>query len=321
MGFLLLVVAAALLWVGAELFTDHAIDAAERLGVTTLAVGLVLAGAEPEELITAVSAALRGRGGIAAGDAFGANVTMLTLILGGAAVLRGVPVSERVRTYAVGAAALGAVAAALATDGTVAGWGGLLLVASYGVAVAVVWRREQRPPAIGELAERFEGGHEDRAPVGDRPGGDRRASPPWRAVGLAGVGIAVMASGGWLAVLAAERIVDALGQPDGAVGLTFVALATTAELIALLVAATRRDVAELAVAGIVGSVAYNATVTLGVAALVRPLATDGVVASAWTAALLPLAVVALAGRSGRIGRLPGAVLTGGYVAYLVLILA
>jgi Ca2+/Na+ antiporter len=55
--------------------------------VTGLAVGLLLAGAEPEELITAVIAAARGQGGIAAGDAIGANITMLTLVVGLAAFL------------------------------------------------------------------------------------------------------------------------------------------------------------------------------------------------------------------------------------------
>lgn len=45
--------------------------------MTGLAVGLLLAGAEPEEMITAGIAAVRGQGGIAAGAAIGANITML----------------------------------------------------------------------------------------------------------------------------------------------------------------------------------------------------------------------------------------------------
>ena len=87
-GFGLLAVAAVLLTIGAELFAEHAADASRRLGVTALAIGLVLAGAEPEELVTAVFASGQHHPGIAAGDAIGANVTMLTIVLGLAALIR-----------------------------------------------------------------------------------------------------------------------------------------------------------------------------------------------------------------------------------------
>ena len=87
-GFLLLAGAAVLLVAGAELFTEHASAAGRRLGVSLLVIGLVLAGAEPEELFTAILAAVRERPAIAAGDAIGANITMLTLVLGLGALLR-----------------------------------------------------------------------------------------------------------------------------------------------------------------------------------------------------------------------------------------
>ena len=60
-GALLLAGAALLLVAGAELFVENAAGAARRLGVTVLAVGLLLAGAEPEELLTAALAAAQDR--------------------------------------------------------------------------------------------------------------------------------------------------------------------------------------------------------------------------------------------------------------------
>jgi len=57
---------------------------------------------------------------------------------------------------------------------------------------------------------------------------------------------------------------------DSAAGLTLLALATTAELFALAWAAMWRGVSEIAVAGVVGSVAYNGTASLGVAPLSAP---------------------------------------------------
>jgi cation:H+ antiporter len=50
-GLVLLAVSAGALLLGAELFAEHAAAAGRRLGVTALAVGVLLAGAEPEELI------------------------------------------------------------------------------------------------------------------------------------------------------------------------------------------------------------------------------------------------------------------------------
>ena len=95
---------AAVLAVGAELFAEHAAAAGRRVGVTALAVGLLVAGAEPEEMITAAIASARHHPGIALGDALGANVTMLTLVLGSIAVLVGLPLSARVAVMPLGRA-------------------------------------------------------------------------------------------------------------------------------------------------------------------------------------------------------------------------
>jgi cation:H+ antiporter len=311
-GLVLLAGAALLLIAGAELFTDHAVAASRHLGVTALAIGIVLAGAEPEELITAVTAVARGRPGIAAGDAFGANVTMLTLVIGLAAVVRGVPVGGRVRRYAIGASGLAVAAALLARGGAVTPVEGWFLVALYVVAVVAVWRIEHDVPAVGELAEAMEEAEEAET--------EGRERPTMLHVVLVLAGVAVMASGGWLAVLGAERVVAAMGVADSAVGLTFVALATTAELLALVWSAGRRDLEELAVAGIVGSVAYNATVTLGLSAAVGTVTTAGVTTSAWIAAGLPLGILLLGGRGHRIGRVAGALLLVGYAVYVTLLL-
>jgi cation:H+ antiporter len=72
-----------------------------------------------------------------------------------------------------------------------------------------------------------------------------------------------------------------LGVAQSGIGLTVVALATSAELFALVWSARRHEVSELALVAIVGSVIGNATATMGVAALVRPTPTTGVLGAAW----------------------------------------
>lgn len=307
-GWLLLLGAAALLLGGAELFVENAAGAARRLGVTVVAVGVLLAGAEPEELLTAVLAAVRDRPGLAAGDAVGANVTMLTACLGLAALVRPLQLARRVRTYAVLSAVAGGLAVLALVSGDVSRVEGALLLAAYVGLVALVWWREKEPPALGELAE-----------VDDDEDEVRR---PAVALGLALLGIALMLAGGDLAVRGAVRVVESLGRTDSAVGLTILALATTAELFALVLTAVRHDVPEIAVAGVVGSATYNATATLGAAALARPLLLDGdsLLVSAGVSAVLPILVLVLAPR-GRLGRPAGAVLCAGYATYLLLVLA
>lgn len=260
-----------------------------------LAVAVLLAGAEPEELVTAVLAAAQDRPGLAAGDAVGANVTMLTAALGLAALVRPLPVGRRTRLYAAGSAVAGLLAL-LALQGGVRRVEGVLLVLAYVLLVGLVWRREQEPPALGELAE---------APDGD-------GTVPRLLAGLV-----LMTAGGAAAVEGATRLVDATGRGDTAIGLTALALATTVELFAIVLAAARHGVQEVAVAAVVGSTAYNATLTLGAAAVVTDL--PEVVGPAAVAAALPLAVV-LAARRGTLGRPAGAGLLAAYAVFLVLVL-
>lgn len=309
LGLLLLAGAAGLLIGGAELFVENAASAAGRLGVTVLAIGLLLAGAEPEELLTAVLAAVQNRPGLAAGDAIGANVTMLTGCLGLAALVRPLRLGRRVMQYAVLSAVAGALALLALLDGHVSRVEGALLVLSYIALVALIWWREREPPRIGELAELDDDDH-------DKTEGGRSATA---GLLLALVGVAAMLVGGDLAVNGAVRVVESFGRTDSAVGLTVLALATTAELFALVFSAARHDVPEIAVAGVVGSAAYNATATLGAAALARPLTAHGLVVPAVIAALLPIVVLLLATR-GRLGRPAAALLVVGYVAFVVLVL-
>jgi cation:H+ antiporter len=265
---------------------------------------VLLAGAEPEELLTAVLASARERPGLAAGDALGANITMLTAALGLAALVQPLPVGRRVRLYAVGATGAGLLAVGGLLDGRVGRVEGAGLLLAYALLVAAVWRRERTPPAIGELAELDD---------------DDCTRPPAVAVLLVIVGLVVMTVGGVAAVEGAVRVVEALGRTDEAVGLVVLGLATTAELFALVLAAARRGVEEVAVAAVVGSAAYNATMTLGASAVVAPLDVDGLVVPGLLAAVLPLVVV-VAGVSGRLGRPAGAALVASYAVFGVLVL-
>jgi cation:H+ antiporter len=314
----LLVAGAALLTAGAEGFAENVTAASSHLGVSVLALGLLLAGAEPEEAVTAMLAAGQGHPALAAGDAIGANLVILTLTLGLAALVTRLPVTRRAVEYGLASAVLGAVAWLFLLNGVLGRLEGLLLVLLYVGGVVWVWRREKAPPLIGEMAEleekEREHGHDGRAAPDEATG---------RALLLVLLGLLGMVAGGFLAVRGAEGLVGVLHVGESVIGLTVLALATSAEMVALVWAARRRGLTEVVVAGTVGSVAYNATVSLGLAGLVDPLVLgrhNVILTAAGAAAVLPL-VLLLGARSGTLPRAVGAVLVVAYVGGVGFLLA
>lgn len=326
MPVLLVVLGAALLTAGAEWFAENVTAAAAGLGVSALALGVLLAGAEPEEAVTAMLASGQGHPALAAGDAIGANLVILTLALGLAAVLTRLPVRRAALEYGGAAAFAGGVAWLLLLNGVLGRLEGLVLVLLYVAGVAWVWRRERRPPMVGELAERAEAagrGDLDLAGPGDLDLARGDDDATGRALGKVLLGVLAMVAGGAVAVRGAEGLVDVLRLGESVVGLTVLALATSAEMVALVWAARRRGLSELVVAGTVGAVAYNATVTLGLAALVDPLLLgrhNVIVTVAAVTAVLPL-VLLVAHRPGVLPRPVGAVLVIAYVGAVGFLLA
>ena len=297
---LLLVIGAVLLTVGAEAFAEHVQGASSRLGVSVVALGVLLAGAEPEEAVTAMLASAQGHPALAMGDAIGANLVILTLTLGLAALFTGLPVSRRVIEYAVAAAGVGALVVLLSWNGLVSRVEGVALLLLYVGGVAWVWRREQQPPVVGEPA----GVHDE-----------KENEEPSRALLLVLLGLLGMVLGGYLAVRGADGLVDVFDANESVIGLTVLALATSAEMVALVWAARRRGVAEIVVAGAVGAVAYNATVSIGLAAVVSPLAIgkgSPILVIALGTAVLPLLLL-VGRRRGRVPRALGVALIAAYV--------
>jgi cation:H+ antiporter len=299
----------AIVW-GAEAFAENLAVAASRLGVTAFALGLLLAGAEPEELATAVAATARGAPAIAFGDAVGANVTICLVAVGVGAVVAPLPFGTRVLRYGVLALPLGAAAVAFAWDGAVGRTEGGVLVAGYVAYVAAIWAAERRPPSLGETGELAEAAA---APAGRRVG---------REIAVVLAGLAAMVVGATLLVDAVRDLVD-VEADQVLISLTIVGFATGFELVVLAWSSARRGISEAVVAGVLGSYAYNATMTLGVAAVVRPLrvADATLLRPSLVVMLASLGVVlVLALRRRALGRAEGALLLGLYPVFVVVAL-
>lgn len=307
---------AAIVW-GAETFAEHLGMAAVRLRVSIFALSLLLAGAEPEELVTALAASLQNLPGIAFGDVIGANIAICLVALGVGAWLAPLPFGKRVMRYALLGVPLGVLATAFVWDGSVNRLEGVVLVGLYILYVAVIWVVERRPPALGE-AEEVEEAQEKLGTATTI----EKLSPIGRELMLVLAGVAAMAMGAALLVEAVRQI-SSVEETQTKLGLTLVGFATAFELVVLAWSAARRGVSEAVVAGVVGSFAYNVTMTLGVAAIARPL-------TILDANLLHLPllmmlaslvlVIALAAPKGSLGKVAGGFLLGAYpLAVLVML--
>jgi cation:H+ antiporter len=304
---------ALIVW-GAEAFAEHLGAASVRLGVSAFALALLLAGAEPEELATVVVASLRGSPGIALGDVIGANIAICLVALGVGAVIAPLPFRASVLRYAVLGLPLGAIAAWVAWDGVVTRPAGALLVGLYIIYVAVIWIVERRPPALGEVHELQEAQE-----AAAHSGADRRVG---RELFFVLAGVAAMAAGATLLVEAVQRITS-VEAAQTVLGLTLVGFATAFELVVLAWSAARRGASEAVVAGVIGSFAYNVTMTLGAGALARPLAIMDATRlhAPWLAMLAALCVVVLlAAPMGRLGRRAGIILLSAYPLFVLAVL-
>jgi cation:H+ antiporter len=298
---------AAIVW-GAERFAEHLADASKRLGVTAFALAILLAGAEPEELASVMTASARGVDGVAFGDVIGANAAIVTIALGVGAWMATIPFGRQVRRYAIGGLAAGLLAAVLMWDGEVGRTEGSVLVVSYVAFVGAIWISERRPPALGEAAELDEG-LED----GGRVGIDL----VWVVAGLAALTV-----GSIMLVEGVRQITD-IEQTQTRLGLTVVGFATAFELVVLAWSASRHGVTEAVIAGVVGSYAYNMSMSLGAGALVAPISIDdsGFLHAPLVAMLaLMAAAILLARRHDRLDRRDAAVLLAGYPVFVLVAL-
>lgn len=293
---------------GAERFAEHLAAASVRLGVSSFALALLLAGAEPEELATGVTASLRGVPAIAFGDVIGANVAICLVAIGVGALVAPLPFGRRVRRYAFAGLPLGALAAWTSWDGHVGRAEALVLVTAYAGFVATIWVIERHPPTLGESSELAEASSHD--PPG-RVGSDLL---------LLLAGVVAMAVGAYALVEGIRRL-SGVETTQTKLGLTVVGFATAFELVVLAWSSARRGITEAVVAAVVGSFAYNATMTLGGAALARPLriADASSLHVGWIAMVAALGAVLIASVGGHITRRRALALVALYPAFIMIV--
>ena len=296
-----------LLAAGAEGLVRGSTALALRFGVTPLVVGLTVVsfGTGSPELFVSIQAALKGESGLALGNVVGSNISNIALILGLSSLARPMKVrSELIKREVPVMIAITLLLCLLLLDGMLSRLEGLLLVAgSIGYTTyAYIAARRDRSAVI---AEQFEEALVE----------SRRAA--WLDVLFVVIGFVLLLGGANVLLIGAMNIAEQFGVSQVVIGLTIVAIGTSLpELAASVVASTRRE-PDVAFGNAIGSNILNILLILGVAAVIRPIETQGLrifdigVLVASAVILLPLMW-----RGWILNRWEGGFLVASYVVYL-----
>jgi cation:H+ antiporter len=306
--------------IGAEMVVRSGTRVALRWSIPPVVIGLTIVslGTSAPELAIGIDAALRGNGALAVGNIVGTNLVNLVLILGISAIILPIAVSTRTAIVDVPAVAVVSVMVVIVGyDRRLTTIDAAILLAaglSYLLAIVATVRRR---PVHDELADHpsVAAELEPAQPVGGSAVRD----------GLSLVlGLAVIVVGADFLVDGSVDLARTFGISEAVIGLTIVAIGTSApELVTTIVSTIRGD-RDIALGNLLGSSVLNLAIILGVTivAAPSPIAIPAAVAHVdipiMAVAGLLLVPIVLSGRM--ISRLEGAVFVAAYTGYFLYLL-
>ncbi len=257
----------ALLILAAELIVRHGSSLALALGVNPLVLGLtiVAVGTSAPELAVGITASLGGSGALAVGNIAGTNLVNILLILGLSALLRPLPLHQRTLRMDLPMMLVAALLmTALAWDGLLSPGNGLVMLLVAVAYTTVIIRQSRREPRSvkKEFAQMY--GREG-ARLPDTNESRMGINSLFLAVGL---GLSVLGAD-WL-VDAAVEMARAFGMGEAVIGLTIVAIGTSAPELVTTIVGTLRNERDVAVGNLLGSSIYNILAILGIPSLIAP---------------------------------------------------
>lgn len=302
--------------VGAELLVRGASKLALSFGISPLVIGLTVVafGTSAPEMAVSVQSAWSGQVDIALGNVVGSNIFNVLFILGVSALIVPLVVHQQIIRQEVpvmiGASLL---LWAMAADGGISRWEGLLLASLVVGYTFIIIRQSRREEATIKAAIKAE---YDEAFGGGAKGWDAH----WGVqILLILVGLALLVMGANWLVEAAVTFAKQLGVSELVIGLTIVAAGTSLPEVATSILAAIRGERDIAVGNVVGSNIFNILAVLGISASVAP--GDLAVAPSMLAFDLPIMVaVAVAClpvffSGSTISRWEGVLFLALYVAY------
>lgn len=311
-----LIAGLALLVKSADWLVRGSTSVATRFGISSLVIGLTIVsfGTSMPELLVTLVAGMRHNADLAIANVIGSNIANVLLVLGVAALIRPLPVKDSTVVseipFSLTAAILvGFLAnAALFTNNTaltISRFDGAVLLLFFVLFLLYVYKMSRSANYFAENS-------------------DDDSLPPLRAGAYIAVGVTGLYFGGGWVVDGATGLAATWGVNDALIGLTIVAIGTSApELVASAVAAFRGET-DIAVGNVVGSNIFNLLWILGITSTLVELPFEVVnnndllmVIGASVMIILAL----ISSRNRTIQRAHGALFVGLYLLYLVFVIA
>lgn len=307
----------ALLILGAELLVRGGSGLAVRLGISPIIVGLTIValGTSTPELAIGIEAVLHGNGGLAVGNIAGTNSVNILLILGLSAAMRPLPLRLETIRFELPAIVGASIAKLLlAADGLLSRRDGAFLVLLGALFTFGIVRSARRESAAAreEYATEYAVARND-----------------WQGIlietGKLLAGIVVVVVGAKWLVAGAVDLARLWHVSDAFIGLTIVAIGTSAPEFVTTIVSTLRNERDIAIGNLIGSSAYNILVILGITCLVPAGGVAVSEALIWVDIPVMVAValvcvpVFLTGH--RVSRTEGAGLVAAYLVYLAFLLS
>jgi cation:H+ antiporter len=293
-----------------------AVALAERLGVSSLVVGLTIVamGTSAPEVAASIAGVLRdvGGGDLAVGNVFGSNIANLALVGGLIALIRPLRIKKRTLRREIPAMLLVALLLwPFLHNSFLARQEGVILLAVFAALIFLTVYAAKRG---AELGERQDHGLEPYARHDIR---NMKKNVLFVAIGLAG-----LALGAKMAVEGAIFIGgEIFGLSERVIALTIIAFGTSLpELVTCIVAAIKGH-HDISVGNLVGSNIFNTLLVTGAAGVVRPFEVGDRLAGGidyWIMIIVSIAFAATAIIGRRvIGRLAGVLLLCAYIGYVI----
>ncbi len=280
------------------------------IGISPLIIGLTVVafGTSSPELAVSVKAALSDQASIAVGNVVGSNIFNVLFILGLAALIVPLMVSQQlIRLDVPLMIALSIFTLWLAGDGRLGRIDGAILVLGLLLYVAFLIRQNNRQDVSADPAD---SPAKPIGPLGSRLGKD---------LVLIAAGLVLLVFGSRWLVQSAIVFAQYLGVSELVIGLTIVAAGTSMPEVVTSVIAAVRGERDIAVGNVVGSNIFNLMGVLGLASIVAPtgLSVSSSILSFDLPVMIGVALICLPIflTGGVITRKEGALLLGYYVAY------
>mgnify|MGYP002629014497 CR=1 FL=1 len=318
MDYLFLLLGLIVLIVGGEFLVKGAVGCSAIFKISPLVIGMTVVsfGTSAPELLVSLQSAMAGNPGIAVGNVIGSNIANISLVLGITVLIFPIIASRQTKRIDYTMMLLASfLFYFFAWDNVIERYEGIILLVIL-ILFTYFLVYNSRKQTKRDLAYASDD-HEISSVL---------KTPIWKSTVFLLIGLVALYFGSdWFvsgAVGIAEILLEGNPDKDSIIGVTVVALGTSApELVASIVAAVRKQ-SDISIGNLIGSNIFNVFAVLGITAIVLPIeVTDQVLGfdMLWMLAILLLLIpIFLLGK--QIGRFKGVILFTSYVAYVAVIL-